>query len=67
MKPIKRKELESILVRRSCARVHGAEHDIWTCGTCKVAVPRHQEISAGVLRTIMKNLTPCLGEGWLTR
>jgi hypothetical protein len=58
MKPMRRKRLESILSRKGC---------IWTCGKCTVAVPRHVEITAGVMRTIVNNLTPCLGKGWLTR
>lgn len=68
MKPIKRRALESILVRRGCSIVRSTGgHDIWQCGTCQAPVPRHGEIAAGTLRTIDYMLAPCLGKGWLTR
>jgi hypothetical protein len=35
-----------------------------TCGKHRTAMPRHSEISAGVVGAIMKDLA-CLEEGWL--
>lgn len=68
MKPIKRKALESILLKQGCTVIRSTGgHDVWLCGTCQAPVPRHGEIAAGTLRSIDRLLTPCLGEGWLTR
>jgi len=48
MKPIKRKALESILLKHSCAVVRSTGgHDIWQCSSCQAPVPRHGEIAAG--------------------
>ena len=66
---MKRKDLERALRRAGCALLRqGGRHGVWacpaSCGRHTVAVPRHGEITAGVVGSIMKTLT-CLEEGWL--
>lgn len=34
-------------------------------GKCFTTVPAHRTIAAGTLRSIARDLAPCLGEGWL--
>lgn len=42
-------------------------HVVLTVGTCTTTVPVHQgeDIGRGLLRKIVRDLAPCLGEGWL--
>jgi predicted RNA binding protein YcfA (HicA-like mRNA interferase family) len=42
-------------------------HLVIKCGKCTTVVPVHQgeDIGAGLLRKIEKQLAPCLGPGWL--
>ena len=42
------------------------DHTIWACpcGKHKAPVPRHREITAGVVGSIQKQMG-CLPEGWL--
>ncbi len=39
------------------------------CGTCLTTVPVHagEELGKGLLRSIERDLEPCLGKGWLKR
>lgn len=39
------------------------------CGTCFATVPDHGsgDLPAGTLRSIERQLAPCLGDGWLRR
>lgn len=39
------------------------------CGKCLTTVPVHagEELGAGLLRAIERDLEPCLGKGWLRR
>lgn len=41
-------------------------HDVWACpcGSHSAPVPRHNEISAGVVGSIQKQMV-CLSKGWL--
>lgn len=41
-------------------------HDVWgcPCGAHTAPVPRHNEISAGVVKNVQQQMA-CLGEGWL--
>jgi predicted RNA binding protein YcfA (HicA-like mRNA interferase family) len=66
---MKRTDLERALLRAGCVLLRqGGRHTVWACteecGQHKVAVPRHSEIKAGVVGSIMKTMT-CLEEGWL--
>ena len=43
-------------------------HVIVRCpGGCQTVIPIHrgQDLPIGTLRSIVRTLTPCLGEGWL--
>ena len=44
-------------------------HGVVACGTCKATVAMHagETIPVGTLRKIERDLTPCLGDGWLRR
>ena len=39
------------------------------CGECMATVPVHsgRDIAVGTLRSIERQLEPCLGKGWLMR
>lgn len=48
-------------------RQRGSHRIYLTAGGCRTVVPMHAEdIAAGTLRQIVKDLEPCLGKGWLT-
>ncbi|MHB8342204.1 MAG: type II toxin-antitoxin system HicA family toxin [Mycobacteriales bacterium] len=59
---------------RRALRRHGCEelrqsgsHLIVRCGRCRSMVPIHSgDIPVGTLRSIDRDLVPCLGEGWLS-
>jgi len=59
---------------RACSRLRQrGSHIIFECrcrGTvCVTSVPDHgsHDLGIGLLRSIERDLEPCLGEGWLTR
>lgn len=66
-KPMKRREVEAALHRAGCVlRSDSGAHTKYVC-PCRrhtTAVPRHKEITAGVVRNIVSQLA-CLPEGWL--
>lgn len=39
------------------------------CGQCSTSVPIHagEDLGKGLLRSIVRDLEPCLGKGWLKR
>jgi predicted RNA binding protein YcfA (HicA-like mRNA interferase family) len=39
------------------------------CGRCHTTVPVHasEDLGEGLLKAIERDLTPCLGKGWLKR
>jgi predicted RNA binding protein YcfA (HicA-like mRNA interferase family) len=42
-------------------------HQIWRCGNCQTVVPVHAgDLTPGMLRSIVRDLAPCLGANWLT-
>ena len=45
-------------------RKEGSKHEVLIVGKVKVMVPRHQEISEGTTRSIMKALESELGKDW---
>ncbi|MGH9151076.1 MAG: type II toxin-antitoxin system HicA family toxin [Acidimicrobiales bacterium] len=62
------RELRALLRRLGCeeARQSGS-HLIVRCGRCQTVVPVHTgDIPPGTLRSIERDLTPCLGKGWLS-
>jgi predicted RNA binding protein YcfA (HicA-like mRNA interferase family) len=66
-KPMKRREVEAALYRAGCVlRSDSGAHTkyVYPCGHHTTAVPRHKEITAGVVRNIVSQLA-CLPEGWL--
>jgi len=41
-------------------------HQIWRCDECQTVVPVHTgDIPKGTLRSIERDLAPCLGPKWL--
>lgn len=66
-KAMKRADVVKALSAKGCNILReGGQHTIWVCpcGQHKVAVPRHNETSAGVVRNIIAAMA-CLQEGWL--
>ncbi len=66
--PMKRRAVERALRAVGCVVLReGGRHTVWVC-TCGVehrtAVPRHREISPGVLDNIRADIA-CEAEGWL--
>jgi len=45
----------------------GSEHEIWECGGVKFQVPRHRELTPGVVSSNRRKLAAVLGEGWWRR
>ncbi|MHB1720163.1 MAG: type II toxin-antitoxin system HicA family toxin [Acidimicrobiales bacterium] len=56
-------------------RQHGCEpvrqrgsHQIWRRANCQTVIPLHAgDIPTGTLRSIERDLEPCLGPRWLTQ
>jgi hypothetical protein len=42
----------------------GGSHEVWQCGTVKVAIARHGDIGPKMEFEIRKELEPVLGERW---
>ena len=42
----------------------GAEHEIWLCGDVQIAIPRHRELTPGVVGNNRHKLITVLGDGW---
>jgi HicA toxin of bacterial toxin-antitoxin, len=64
---MKRKDVEKALRQAHChVERQGARHTIWRCpcGKHVAPVPRHSEVTAGVVGAIGKEMA-CLAEGWL--
>lgn len=63
---VKAKELLRILKRRGCtdAAAKGSHRKI-ACGKCATILSMHAgDIPTGTLRSIVKDLEPCLGPDW---
>jgi hypothetical protein len=45
----------------------GAEHERWRCGKTSISVPRHNELTDGVVDRIRKDLEQEFGEDWWRR
>ena len=64
---MKRRDVESALRRHECSVLRDrGDHTVWACpcGGHTTPVPRHSDISPGVVRNIGKQMA-CLPEGWL--
>ncbi|HUY57228.1 MAG TPA: type II toxin-antitoxin system HicA family toxin [Candidatus Micrarchaeaceae archaeon] len=61
------RELRRILRQHGCDELRqSGSHLIVRCGDCQSVVPIHSEdIPVGTLRSIERDLAPCLGEKWL--
>ena len=58
-----------ILLDHGCRSVRQrGSHQIWRCTTCQTVIPLHAgDITPGTLRSIERDLEPCLGPKWLTK
>lgn len=66
-KPMKRREVETALRKAGCVMLSDkGSHTKYgcPCGHHTTAVPRHKDITAGVVGSIGRQLA-CLPEGWL--
>jgi hypothetical protein len=66
VKPMKLRDVERALRAAKCRSDKGTNHAVWRCpcGAHSTAVPRHTNVSPGVLRNIVRDLA-CLPKGWL--
>lgn len=57
------------LRERGCGSVRQrGSHRIWRCGNCQSVIPLHAgDLTPGTLRSIERDLEPCLGLKWLTK
>jgi len=57
------------LRERGCGSVRQrGSHQIWRCGNCQSVIPLHAgDLTPGPLRSIERDLEPCLGLKWLTK
>lgn len=66
-KEMKRRQVEKALTTQGCTKVsENGPHTKWKCpcGAHVAAVPRHPEVTPGVVRNIIQHLA-CLPKGWL--
>ncbi|MBX3137339.1 type II toxin-antitoxin system HicA family toxin [Candidatus Obscuribacterales bacterium] len=64
------RELLKVLHDLKCTRVRQkGSHIRIRCGICNTTVPNHsgEELGIGLLKQSSKDLSPCLGEGWLSQ
>jgi hypothetical protein len=67
MKPKAKRLVVAALVKQGCSKLsERGIHEKWRCpcGQHTTAVPRHNEVTAGVVRGIIADLA-CLPKGWL--
>ena len=66
VKPIRYAELIKIVraSRMELLRTKSS-HEVWGIGECRTVVPHHPTIAPGTLRSIERQLAPCLGGAWL--
>jgi predicted RNA binding protein YcfA (HicA-like mRNA interferase family) len=66
---LKVRDVLRILRKRGCVELRQrGSHRIWQCGKCKTTIPGSdgETIPTGTLKSIERDLTPCLGQAWLT-
>jgi len=67
MKPMSLRAVTKALASAGCTvQRDTGRHTVWTCpcGDHRAPVPRHTEVSAGVVKSIQQQMA-CLPEGWL--
>jgi hypothetical protein len=67
MKPMAKRLVVRALTQHACTKLSETGiHEKWgcPCGEHVTAVPRHNEITAGTVRGIVRDLA-CLPKGWL--
>lgn len=67
VKEMRRKAVERALRKHDCTVIYDdGKHTKWgcPCGSHIAPVPRHIDVTAGVIRNIIRDL-PCLPKGWL--
>jgi predicted RNA binding protein YcfA (HicA-like mRNA interferase family) len=65
---MKGNELLRLLRSKGCVQLRQkGSHVRVQCGTCFTTVPVHagKDLPPGTLRSIERDLEPCLGKGWL--
>lgn len=66
-KPMTRRNVNKALSKQGCTvKNDTGPHTTWACpcGQHTADIPRHNDISPGVIRDTMKRMT-CLPKGWL--
>lgn len=65
-KAMKLRLVISALKKHGCTQQGGKEHEKWNCpcGEHSANIPRHRQISPGVIGDTIKRMA-CLPEGWL--
>lgn len=67
VKGMKRRDLVRALIAAGCTSIRNdGDHEVYgcPCGSHIYPVPRHREISSGVVRKAPASL-PCLPKGWI--
>jgi hypothetical protein len=69
VKPLTKRLVLRALCRAGCVKAPDrGKHEKWTCppecGQHSTALPRHPQITPGVVRSLIEDLK-CLPEGWL--
>lgn len=69
MKPMTKRQVVAALLRQKCRKLSDSgKHEKWGCAlSCRqhvTSLPRHDEITAGVVRNLIRDLKG-LPEGWL--
>lgn len=57
------------LRERGCVSMRQwGSRQIWRCDSCQTVIPVHAgDLTPGTLRSIERDLEPCLGPKWLTK
>jgi predicted RNA binding protein YcfA (HicA-like mRNA interferase family)/predicted RNase H-like HicB family nuclease len=66
---MKAKDLRRILIAKGCVEIRQrGSHLRIECGSCVTTIPVHpgEDLGPGLLRSIERDLEPCLGKGWLS-
>jgi hypothetical protein len=68
VRAMKRRDVVRLLTDQGCRllRAGKGDHEVWICpcGNHRAVLVRDTEVSAGVLRSVVRSLA-CLREGWL--
>jgi predicted RNA binding protein YcfA (HicA-like mRNA interferase family) len=69
MKPMAKRQVARALAQQGCRKLREQGiHEKWQCPPAcarhTTALPRHDEVTAGVIRNLIRDLA-CLPKGWL--